>query len=241
MSALDLFSTLFFWYLFAMTGYWFVFFKLQERVYCFLPDMNSFYVNYQPYDILFGLVCSSKLVFVAFKIYFEQSSYDIFLIDWERPKFQEHQFNDGEKHDTYSRSKFDVNAWRSLFLLNELNELQTYKLISTDLTLLIYALLMEGFGMKYWCSYSPFLEVRDYSTPTNYVLFFFVTTIIIFVVGAIQYVFRYLPPVRNNFPMKHTEFTDLCSITNISVLMFDESFHGYYIHGRSPYGQAEVS
>ena len=41
--------------------------------------------------------------------------------------------------------------------------------------------------------------------------------------------------------MKHVEFTDLCSITNISVLMFDESFHGYYIHGRSPYGQAEVS
>jgi Meckelin (Transmembrane protein 67) len=23
--------------------------------------------------------------------------------------------------------------------------------------------------------------------------------------------------------------------------MFDESFHGYYIHGRSPYGQAEIS
>jgi len=25
-------------------------------------------------------------------------------------------------------------------------------------------------------------------------------------------------------------------MTNISVLMFDETFHGYYIHGRSPYG-----
>jgi hypothetical protein len=25
---LDFFSTLFFWYLFAMTGYWFIFFKL---------------------------------------------------------------------------------------------------------------------------------------------------------------------------------------------------------------------
>jgi hypothetical protein len=23
--------------------------------------------------------------------------------------------------------------------------------------------------------------------------------------------------------------------------MFDTSFHGYYIHGRSPFGQAEVS
>jgi hypothetical protein len=41
--------------------------------------------------------------------------------------------------------------------------------------------------------------------------------------------------------MKHDEFTDLCSIANISVLMFDETYHGYYIHGRSPYGQAEVS
>lgn len=28
MNALDTFSTLFFWYLFAATGYWFVFFKL---------------------------------------------------------------------------------------------------------------------------------------------------------------------------------------------------------------------
>jgi hypothetical protein len=28
---------------------------------------------------------------------------------------------------------------------------------------------------------------------------------------------------------------------NISVLMFDETFHGYYIHGRSPYGQAEIN
>lgn len=28
MNALDIFSTLFFWYLFAATGYWFIFFKL---------------------------------------------------------------------------------------------------------------------------------------------------------------------------------------------------------------------
>lgn len=70
-NALDIFSTLMFWYLFLMTGYWFVFFKLQERVYCFLPELDSFKKNYEPYDILFGLVCSSKLVYVAFKIKFE--------------------------------------------------------------------------------------------------------------------------------------------------------------------------
>lgn len=85
-NALDIFSSLMFWYLFLMTGYWFVFFKLQERVYCFLPEQESFKINYRPYDILFGLVCSSKLVYVTFKISFEQTRYDIYLIDWERPK-----------------------------------------------------------------------------------------------------------------------------------------------------------
>jgi meckelin len=42
-------------------------------------------------------------------------------------------------------------------------------------------------------------------------------------------------------PLPFEEFTDLCAISNISVLMFDSDFRGYYIHGRSPYGQAEVS
>lgn len=64
-NALDIFSSLMFWYLFLMTGYWFVFFKLQERVYCFLPasdGLEAFQENYRPYDILFGLVCSCKFV-----------------------------------------------------------------------------------------------------------------------------------------------------------------------------------
>lgn len=129
-----------------------------------------------------------------------------------------------------------MNAWRSLFLLNELNELQCTKIISTNFTLIAYAVLMEGFGFRYWTSHSPNLDFKNLSSPLNYTLHFFVTTLIIYSVGIVQYVFRYLPPVKNRFPMKHTEFTDLCSITNISVLMFDESYHGYYIHGRSPYG-----
>jgi len=42
-------------------------------------------------------------------------------------------------------------------------------------------------------------------------------------------------------PLKKEEVVDLCSICNISLLLFDNTFHGYYIHGRSPYGQSEVS
>lgn len=65
------------------------------------------------------------------------------------------------------------------------------------------------------------------------------TTIVIYVIGIVQYLLRYI--FKFKVPLRAEEFIDLCSITNISILMFDNSFHGYYIHGRSPYGQAEVS
>ena len=85
-----------------------------------MPELDTS-ENYLPFQGVFFSVLASKLLFVVFKIYFEQSSMDIFLIDWERPKFQEQRFQ-GEDEEK-NRSKYDVNAWRSLFLLNELNEL----------------------------------------------------------------------------------------------------------------------
>ena len=45
-SSLSLFSTFFFWYLFGMSAYWFVFYKLQDRVFCMLPPLDSFDENY---------------------------------------------------------------------------------------------------------------------------------------------------------------------------------------------------
>lgn len=73
----------------------------------------------------------------------------------------------------------------------------------------------------------------------SYPLHFFVTAIIVYIIGTLQYLLRYL--IKFRVPLKCEEVTDLCSICNISLLIFDETFHGYYVHGRSPYGQAEVS
>ena len=39
-TTLDLYSNIFFWFLFGMTGYWFLFFKFQERVFCFIPALD---------------------------------------------------------------------------------------------------------------------------------------------------------------------------------------------------------
>jgi meckelin len=45
--------------------------------------------------------------------------------------------------------------------------------------------------------------------------------------------------IRN--PPSYVDFVDLCSVANISVLLFNENYQGYYIHGKSPLGAADVS
>lgn len=97
---------------------------------------------------------------------------------------------------------------------------------------------MEGLGWRYLSTNNPDFETEAKSSPENYVINFFVTAIVIYVIGIVQYVIRYL--IKLWFPLPIESFTDLCAICNISVLMFDNEFRGYYIHGRSPYGQAEV-
>lgn len=126
-----------------------------------------------------------------------------------------------------------------MLLLNELNELQTYRIINTELTLIAYAFFMEGIGWRWISTHNPNLESKEHSSPENYVLGFFVTTMVMYAIGIVQYIIRYL--IKIWFPLPFEEFTDLCSISNISVLMFDSEFKGYYIHGRAPYGQSEVT
>lgn len=71
-NALDLFAKFFFWFIFAATGWVFIFFKLQDRVYTFLPPLSDYVENYKQYDILFGIVCATKLISMIFNIYFGQ-------------------------------------------------------------------------------------------------------------------------------------------------------------------------
>ena len=112
-------------------------------------------------------------------------------------------------------------------------------MISTNITLFLYALFMEGFGLRYWTNHDPNLMTKRSNSEESWVTFFFVSTLVMYSIAVVQYVGRYL--VKKWFPLKTEEFTDLCSICNISVMIFDDSFGGYYIHGRSPYGYTEIS
>lgn len=54
--------------------------------------------------------------------------------------------------------------------------------------MVVYAFFMEGIGWRYLSTHDPELRNQKMNSPENYVLNFFVTAIIIYVIGIVQYI-----------------------------------------------------
>ena len=101
--------------------------------------------------------------------------------------------------------------------------------------------------MRYYSRFTHWTKYTDVSpvyshvdkSPENIILRHFIGTFILFMSGVAQYVIVRLLQVWN--PTQKTEFLDLCSVANISVLIFQDSLRGYYIHGQSPLGVADTT
>jgi len=70
-KALDYFSKMFFWLMVGLSGWWFVFFKLQERVFYLLPELGNVKYNYKPYNAMLASVLAAKCLSILYKIIFE--------------------------------------------------------------------------------------------------------------------------------------------------------------------------
>ena len=80
------FGIIFFFFTWALTGFWYLFFKCQYRPYVFFPSLfESYWAHYRKFDILWGLACGSYGLYMLFRIY-EQINCDVFFIDWEHEK-----------------------------------------------------------------------------------------------------------------------------------------------------------
>lgn len=60
-------------------------------------------------------------------------------------------------------------------------------MISCEIILIIYALIMEGIGLTNWVNLNPDLSVRKDSSPRNFAMFFFVTVLVIYGIGITLY------------------------------------------------------
>jgi len=70
-----------FFFLFVMTGYWFVFYKMQNTVYFLVPDPSSYPGDYRPFVIVFVIMVIFQFL-AALNMVREQVQMDFFFIDW---------------------------------------------------------------------------------------------------------------------------------------------------------------
>jgi len=148
-----------FWIVFFTSGYWFVTYKLQGNAYLLLPSVDNWGLTYRVFDAIFGIVLALRFLSIV-SVILEQTSVDIFLIDWERqPKIESIKSRsvNGTEEDL---RKDNIIVWRSLFLANEWNEMQIdYRYVrrETDMSTTSSELAPTNYILKLFLSAFIFL------------------------------------------------------------------------------------
>ena len=141
----DVWSEIMFWLVFFTTAYWFVTYKLQANAFILLPSIDDWSTSYKIFDIIFGLILGFRVIAILIKIV-EQSYVDIFLIDWERTG---DPLLANRKPTEQDPTVNQAIVWRSIFVANEFNEMQTeYRYIRPETTLIWFAFFIKALGWE---------------------------------------------------------------------------------------------
>ncbi|KAK8783574.1 hypothetical protein V5799_010063 [Amblyomma americanum] len=137
-----------------------------------------------------------------------------------------------------------VSIWRSYFVANEWCELQCHRRVSLSLQLLALLLLLKGLGLEYVALASPesyyARSLKNANIPFSAACRFALAASLYLLIALLQVVLQKFIYERF-YEDKLQHFVDLCSVSNISVVIFVQPKFGYYIHGRSAQGHADVS
>ncbi|XP_073782170.1 meckelin isoform X3 [Danio rerio] len=217
--------------------YWLIFFKAQLFVSVLLPLP----AQEERFVVYVGCAFALKTVQFLHKI-FVQLSVDVFFIDWERPrgKTTKHVEGSGETKSQAS----PVSIWRTYFVANEWNEIQTIRKINPTFQVMAVLFFLEVVGFSNLALRDPSSNLNrsaeEYTPPYSLILRYGVATAMWLCIGLIQMIF--FTVFHERFVEdKIRQFVDLCSISNISVLLLSHRCFGYYIHGRSVHGHADTN
>ncbi|XP_068093747.1 meckelin isoform X2 [Hyperolius riggenbachi] len=214
--------------------YWLLLFKGQQYVSVLLPlpvDEEKFVTYVSCAFVLKALQFLSTLM--------SQLSTDIFFIDWERPKNRPLKSEGAAKV-----GPTPVSIWRTYFIANEWNEIQTVRRINPLFQILIVLFFLkvvgfENLALRDWSS-SLSRDPQDYIAPWSRILRYGVATALWLAVGCLQILF--FSGIYERFVEdKIRQFVDLCSMSNISVFILSHKCYGYYIHGRSVHGHSDTN
>ncbi|PAA81046.1 hypothetical protein BOX15_Mlig034046g3, partial [Macrostomum lignano] len=210
-----------------------------QNIFAFFIPTEAQEINLIVYIAVAGAL---KLIEVIYMI-ITQSHIDIFMIDWEKPKADSSQLGAIGRDEVKSASRTEVTYWRTVLIANEWNEIQTHRKTNRTFTLLVVLFFMSALGFENYASGDPQLSrfvVTDEYRASNVTIFRFCLAMSVFIgVGGIQWLWTLL--IHERFiEDKLRNFVDLCSIANISVFIRSPRSFGYYIHGESPHGTADV-
>ncbi|KAI0219967.1 Meckelin [Lamellibrachia satsuma] len=228
-------ASMFFLILCGISIWWLIFFKKQSTVTILLPTVvqEKEFISY----LISAFVLKSLHLFHMIAT---QVTVDVFLIDWERPHGKAAQATD-IKVD--SGRPNPVSIWRTCFVANEWNEIQTVRKINNVIQIFTVIFFLHVVGFENIASRDPHSDFTvsedEYHAPSSRILRVAVASSVYLCVALVQWLFYTL--VYQRFiedPVR--QFVDLCSVTNISVFVLENSLYGYYIHGRSVHGCADT-
>lgn len=205
-----------------------------------LPFNNEFYgVNneYYFFNAFFYALFALQTIYIFYAIY-RQCNHDIFMVDWEQPPKRHHRHHENDEEEE------EVSAWRSILIAKEWNKLQSMRKTSIELTLVWIVFLFIGRGLDQNSISQPHLNHDNNNTTYGYinVALRFTNTVWWWgFLSAMQWAFQSWIWERYVCETPSQYFINLCTLTNISLLIMDDRYHGYYLHGRSPYEFADCS
>uniref|UniRef100_A0A3B5BP19 Transmembrane protein 67 n=1 Tax=Stegastes partitus TaxID=144197 RepID=A0A3B5BP19_9TELE len=217
--------------------YWLIFYKAQQFVSVLLP------LPAQEEKLVTYIGCAFALKAIQFlhKL-FSQVSVDMFLIDWERPRSKTSRTVQAAGES--KREPSPVSIWRTYFVANEWNEIQTIRKISPTFQIVTVLFFLEVLGFSSLALRDPWATLQRpseaYTPSYSLTLRYGLAATLWICIGLLQVIF-FTVFYEHFVEDKIRQFVDLCSISNISVLVLSHSCFGYYIHGRSVHGHADTN
>ncbi|CAF1194078.1 unnamed protein product [Rotaria sordida] len=221
---INIIGTIFFIVMAGVSLWWLIFFKRQGSAFLVIPTS----IQQSSFTVLVVIAFILKTIDILHLI-IRQSNIDIFFIDWEKPQ---------------TSDITDVSVWRSYFVANEWNELQTFRRVTVTFQIISVLFFLKVINLENIATAQPginlFPSSSDYNASYNGILRVGIAFSMWLATAVVQYLI-YVIFYQRFVEDKIINFVDLCSTSNISVFILMDNQYGYYIHGRSPHGITDVN
>uniref|UniRef100_A0AAQ5Z6H8 Transmembrane protein 67 n=1 Tax=Amphiprion ocellaris TaxID=80972 RepID=A0AAQ5Z6H8_AMPOC len=193
--------------------YWLIFYKAQQFVSVLLPlpPQEEKLVTYV------GCAFALKAVQFLHKL-FIQVSVDVFLIDWERPRSKTSRTV--QAAGEMKREPSPVSIWRTYFVANEWNEIQTIRKISPTFQIMAVLFFLEVLGFSSLALRDPWTTLQRpseaYTPSYSLTLRYGLAATLWLCIGLLQVIF-FTVFYEHFVEDKIRQFVDLCSISNESL------------------------